>query len=308
MKILAIGRNGQLARSLAEVELPPGSSIAFAGRADCDIRDAASVATAIDKAAPDIVVIAAAYTAVDRAEEEEATAFAVNADGPANVGKAAAARGVPVIHVSTDYVYDGTKTTPYVEADVPNPLGVYGRSKLGGEERLADALPRHVILRSAWLHSPFGTNFVKTMLRLAETRETISVVSDQIGNPTYAPHLADAMVAIAMKVLDGSRDDLWGIYHIVSSGETSWFGLAEALFAEAAARGRPTPKLRTITTAEFPTRARRPANSRLDTTKLHETFAISLPRWQDGVAAGIARLVPHSQPREAAAVASAARG
>lgn len=301
MRILVIGRGGQLALSLAEAALPAGASIAFAGRPDCDIRDAASVAAAIDREKPDIVVIAAAYTAVDRAETEEAEAFAVNADGPANVGKACAARGVPVIHVSTDYVYDGAKAAPYVEGDATHPLGAYGRSKLAGEERLAAAQPACVILRTAWVHSPFGGNFVRTMLRLAETRDVIGVVDDQRGNPTYAPHLADAVLAVAAAIVDGAPS---GVYHAVGGGETSWFGLAREVFAQAEALGMAAPKLEPITTADYPTPARRPANSRLDAAKLRRTFGVTLPAWQEGVAACVARLAAS----DAKPLSRAARG
>ncbi len=303
MKVLVIGRSGQLALSLAEASPPAGASVSFAGRPDYDIRDAASVAAAIDLAAPDIVVIAAAYTAVDRAETEEAEAFAVNADGPANVGRACVARGVPVIHISTDYVYDGDKASPYVETDPTHPLGAYGRSKLAGEARLTEAQPASVILRTAWVHSPFGGNFVKTMMRLAETRDVIRVVNDQVGNPTYAPHLADAVLAVARAILEAG-EGLSGVYHAVGSGETSWFGLAGAVFAEARSEGLPVPKLEPIMTADYPTAARRPANSRLDTTKLRETFGVTLPPWQEGVAAGVARLAAF----RAKQISQAARG
>ncbi len=306
MRVLVIGRSGQLARSLAEASHPAGVSIAFVGRPDCDIRDAASVAAAIDKVAPDIVVIAAAYTAVDRAETEEAEAFAVNADGPANVGRACAARGVPVILISTDYVYDGAKPSPYVETDATDPLGAYGRSKLAGEERLTEAQPASVILRTAWVHSPFGGNFVKTMLRLAETRDVIRVVNDQLGNPTYAPHLAEAVLAVATAILGGGESG--GVYHAVSSGETSWFGLAGEVFAQAATHGLPVPKLEPIGTAEYPTPARRPANSRLDTTKLRKAFGVTLPPWREGVAACVARLAASQRATEAKPASAAARG
>ncbi len=292
MKIMVIGRSGQLGRSLTEAVLRPDVSLISVGRPQCDIRQQASVAASIDTAAPDLVVNAAAYTAVDGAEAAQEEAFAVNADGPFHIGAACAVRGVPMIHISTDYVYDGSKSSPYVETDAAAPLNVYGRSKLAGEERLAEVQPQHVIIRSAWVHSPFGDNFTKTMLQLAQAQPTIRIVDDQIGNPTYAPHLADAVLAIAARIAGGSDVwDEWGIYHVAATGATSWFGLAREIFSIAAAAGRPTPEFEAIGTADFPTAAARPANSRLDTSKLHAVFGLKLPHWTDGVAAGVERLI-----------------
>jgi dTDP-4-dehydrorhamnose reductase len=259
------------------------------GRPTLDLAMPDGVEAAIAAVAPDLIVNAAAYTAVDKAESEPDLAEAINATGAEAVGRAAARLGVPVIHVSTDYVFDGSKTAPYVESDPVAPLGAYGRSKCEGERRLMAACPRSVVLRTAWVYSPYGHNFVKTMLRLAATRDEVSVVDDQVGNPTYAPHLADAIVAIARRILaDGHAP--WGLYHAAGTGDVTWCGLAREVFAVSARRGGPTARVKAITTADYPTPARRPANSRLSGAKLRETFGFSLPAWQTGVEDCIARL------------------
>jgi dTDP-4-dehydrorhamnose reductase len=288
MIMLVIGRDGQLARSLAELRPGGDLKIVTVGRPVVDLLHPDSLMPAIDHVRPDVVVNAAAYTAVDKAESETELAYAVNGEGPGHVGAACAERGVPVIHLSTDYVYDGAKPTPYVESDPVSPINAYGRSKLAGEQKLAAANPRHIILRTAWVHAPFGHNFVKTMLRLGATRPELSVVDDQRGNPTYAPHLAAAVAAIAPQIRSAPANDTrWGIYHAVGGGETTWFGLAREVFA--CAEGTlPTPRLKAISTAEYPTPAGRPANSRLDTAKLEQTFGVTLPPWTDGVAACVA--------------------
>lgn len=290
MKLLVIGRSGQLARSLVERVPSADLAISAAGRPDCDVTRRDSVAAAVAAAKPDLVVNAAAYTQVDRAEAEVAEAFAINAEGAGHIGSAAAAAGVPVIHVSTDYVYDGQKTAPYVETDPVAPINAYGRSKLAGEQALAAAQPQHVILRSAWVFSPFGSNFVHTMLRLAAERPKVRVVADQFGNPTSAADLADAIIAIARQIVSGGPE-AWGVYHAAAEGETSWHGLAEAVFAEAAKRGHPVPEVEPIATADYPTPARRPANSRLDCGKLAATFGFRLPDWREGVASVVSQLV-----------------
>lgn len=290
MRILVVGRNGQLARSLMEKPLANVTVVAR-GRPEIDLEKPETITAAIKQTAPDIVVNAAAYNNVDQAESEETRAFAVNADGAGALGSAAAEAGVPVIHVSTDYVYDGTKQTPYVETDQPKPLGAYGRSKLAGEVLLAAAQPRHIILRTAWVHSPFGRNFVKTMLNLAAEHSEIRVVADQFGNPTYAPHLAAAIEAIAEQIVSASGEPPWGIYHAASIGETSWHGLAAKVFEEAQQHGFRSPRLVPITTSEYPTPARRPANSRLDCGRLAETFGVTLPHWTEGVADVVPKLL-----------------
>ncbi|MFN3867834.1 MAG: dTDP-4-dehydrorhamnose reductase [Hyphomicrobiaceae bacterium] len=294
MKVLVVGREGQVARALAAAS-SGGLEIVAIGRPALDLADAETIRRAIAETAPHVVVNAAAYTAVDKAESEPAQAHAVNAAGAGSLAAACNAADVPVIHISTDYVYDGSKAAPYVESDAVRPLGVYGATKLAGEQAVAAMCPRHVILRTAWVYSPYGQNFVKTMLRLAATRPELGVVADQQGNPTYAPHLAQAIVDIARQVGDATAaDGRWGVYHAAGAGETTWCDLAREVFAQSAKRGGPVAKVNAITTAEYPTPARRPANSRLDCGKLERTFGVRQPEWRTGVAEAIAALVPQS--------------
>lgn len=292
MKILVAGREGQVARSLAACSRD-GIEVVAAGRPVLDLADAEGIRRAIAATAPDVVVNAAAYTAVDRAESEPEQAHAINAAGAGSLAAACNAAAVPLIHISTDYVYDGSKSSPYVESDPVRPLGVYGATKLAGEQAVAAMCPRHVILRTAWVYSPHGNNFVKTMLRLAGTRPEIGVVADQRGNPTYAPHLAVVILDIARQVKDaGETDRRWGIYHAAGTGDATWCDLAREVFAQSALRGGPVAKVNAITTADYPTPAKRPANSRLDCGKLERTFGVTQPDWRVGVAEAVAALVP----------------
>ena len=235
------------------------------GRPQLDLAVPETVEPALKAAAPDIVVNAAAYTAVDQAEREPEIASAVNGTGAGAVAEAARALGVPVIHLSTDYVFDGNKTSAYVEEDLVAPASVYGASKLAGEQAVAAATDDHVILRTAWVYAPYGKNFVRTMLALAESRDEVRVVADQLGSPTYAPDIAVAIVGIARNLLRNPCDPLLrGIFHLAGSGETSWAGFASAIFAFLAAKGLRKPVLTPIASADYPTPARRPANSRLN--------------------------------------------
>jgi dTDP-4-dehydrorhamnose reductase len=291
MIVLVIGHQGQLARSLDELVPPAGVQLVARGRPSLDLQQRESIVANLDQVGPDLVINAAAYTAVDKAESEPDIAFAVNAEGPGHLAQACAERDIPVIHISTDYVYDGTKASAYVETDPVNPINAYGRSKLAGEQRLAEANPRHIILRTAWVHSPFGTNIVKTMLRLGATRPEINVVNDQHGNPTYAPHLAQAILEVGLQMAGAGADDpRWGVYHAVATGDTTWYGVAREIFAHAGNGQRLTAILKPIATAGYPTPAKRPANSRLDTSKLSRTFGVILPSWTDGIAACIRRI------------------
>lgn len=292
MKIAVTGKTGQVVSALIE-RAPEGVEIIPLGRPELDLADASSVVTAIDAVRPDVVVSAAAYTAVDKAETDSDASFAVNATGAGAVADAAQRLGVPIIHLSTDYVFDGTKSVPYVESDPVAPLGVYGRSKLAGERAVLAAAPGAVILRTAWVYSPFGANFVKTMLRLAESREELGVVADQIGNPTSAFDIADTVLAVARRLHEAPDDASRGIFHMTGSGEGSWADLATTVFAVSAAAGGPSARVRPIITADYPTPAARPANSRLSGDRLAENYGLRLPDWHTSVATVVARIVKH---------------
>jgi len=290
MRIVVTGKRGQVASALRERAVP-GVEIVALGRPEFDLADRASVVGAFDRLGCDVVVNAAAYTAVDKAEAEPEAAMRVNADGAAHVAEAAARLNVPLIHLSTDYVFDGSLDRPYRETDATGPTGAYGRSKLAGERRIAEIHPRCAILRTAWVYSPFGANFVRTMLRLAETRAEVGVVADQRGNPTSALDIAEALLPVARRLIEDSSPAPTGVFHMAGAGEASWADLAEATFAIAARRGWPRPKLRRIATADHPTAARRPDNSRLDTAKFASVYGFSLPEWTKSLPACVERLL-----------------
>ncbi len=286
MRLLITGWQGQLAQALVAQSVRAGDVEACAvGRPALDLCSLPTIERAMTEVRPTLVVNAAAYTAVDAAETDEAAAHALNADGAGLIARAAAQKGIPVVHISTDYVYDGTKAAAYVETDPTNPLNAYGRSKLAGELAVAAANPQHIILRTCWVYSATGKNFVKTMLRLAAERPEIGVVGDQIGCPTFAPHLADAILGVARSLDKSGGDGRWGVYHAAGSGETSWHGFSSAIFGETGARGAKVPQVMALTTAQYPTPARRPANSRLDCSKLETKFGIRQPDWRAGLSA-----------------------
>lgn len=291
MRIVVIGREGQVARSLVERgSTRDGVEVINVARPGLDLARPETVMPALAAARPDIVVSAAAYTAVDQAEDEPELAHAINAVGAGAVAEAAASLGVPVIHLSTDYVFDGKGDCPYTEDDPPAPKSVYGATKLAGEKAVADANPRHLILRTSWVYSPFGKNFVKTMLRLAAERDEIAVVADQWGNPTSALDIADAILHIAAGFETASADR-WGTYHLTGTGATTWADLARHVLVTSRAHGGPHAEVRDITTGEFPTKSRRPANSRLSTEKLVQVFGWSAPEWETSAAFSVGRLV-----------------
>jgi dTDP-4-dehydrorhamnose reductase len=293
--ILIIGRNGQVSRSLQEVLGVAGHPVMTIGRPEVDLRDPKTLIDAILRERPKIVINAAAYTAVDRAEDEPDDAYTTNAIGAEAAAEAAAQVGAAIIHFSTDYVFDGRNHTPYLETDPPAPLGIYGQSKRAGEERVAASNPRHVILRTAWVFSPFGSNFVKTMLRLNDERPEIRVVDDQHGNPTYAPDLADVVGKLIPIIGAPSPDPkFFGTFHAVNTEDTTWFDFAKAIIEGAAARGTNHADVNAIRTADYPTRALRPAYSILSKQKLRVIYGIELRPWREALADCLDRLIgPH---------------
>jgi dTDP-4-dehydrorhamnose reductase len=282
MPILVTGGAGQLASALAAC-----GDVTVVGRPDFDFDRPDSLLDRVRAASPGVVVNAAAYTAVDRAETEPDAAMRANRDGPAALARYCADAGIPLVHVSTDYVFDGDKGAPYVETDPTNPTGVYGATKLAGEHAVLAACPRALVLRTAWVYGPRGKNFVLTMLSAAKKVPRVRVVADQRGTPTSADDLAAAIFALAQRLSGEWRDDWAGIYHAAGSGETTWHGLASAVFDAAAAHGLPRAAVDAIATADWPTPARRPPDSRLDCDKLAAVFGLRLPDWRDGVARAV---------------------
>lgn len=289
MTILLLGANGQLGQELQRALAPLGAIVAttrsgvLPDGSACEVADfdqPGSLTALLDRLRPSVVVNAAAYTAVDRAEEDRDAAFRANAEAPGVLARWCAQAGVPLVHYSTDYVFDGQGTRPYREDDATAPLGVYGASKLAGEDAIRAAGGRHLIFRTAWVYASHSANFLRTMLRVGADRDVLRVVADQIGTPTPARLIAD-VTAQALQH-DGGLSGTW---HLTAKGETSWHGFAEAIFAEAVAAGvlPRAPTVEAITTAEYPTPAKRPAYSHLDVAKLEKDFGVTLPSWQDGL-------------------------
>lgn len=277
MTILVFGKSGQVARALAM----RGEVVAL-GRAEIDILDEASIRAALRTHNPRAIINAAAYTAVDKAEDDEAAAFALNRDAPALIARICADMGTPLVHISTDYVFDGAKAAPYAEDDATSPTSVYGASKRAGEAAVLQSGAHAAIIRTSWVYASSGANFVLTMLRLAQDRDEISVVADQFGRPTWANDLAEACLASAA-ALQRTQSDARGLFHFANAGDASWADLAEAVFAEAESRGWPSARVKRISTAEYPTRARRPANSRLGTAKIEKALAIRPRPWRQAL-------------------------
>jgi dTDP-4-dehydrorhamnose reductase len=283
--ILVTGGSCQLALALAQAASEP---LCRVGRPDFDFDRPESIAPAFRAAAPWLVVNAAAYTAVDAAESDVAAAYCANRDGPAELSRLCVEAGIPLIHVSTDYVFDGAKPDPYVEADPVAPQGVYGASKLAGERAVLDSGAHAIILRTAWVYAPIGRNFVRTMLNAARTRDRLAVVADQVGCPTAAADLAGTILAIAARLrASGWQNGYAGVFHAAGTGATTWHGLALAAFEEASRHGLKMPRVDPIATADWPTAAKRPANSRLDCGRLAQVFGLRLPLWRDSLACTI---------------------
>lgn len=293
-RYLVTGKDGQVAQSLLERHAAAENStfeIITAARPAFDLSKLETVHHVIDEVKPDLIISAAAYTAVDQAESDEETARVVNGEGPRALAQAARSHNIPIIHLSTDYVFDGTKTSPYYEVDPVAPLGVYGHSKLQGEESLLSIWENSAILRTAWVYSPFGRNFVKTMLRVAETRDEVSVVNDQVGNPTSALDVADAVLNVANNLLADPDAKLRGVFHLTGYGEGSWADFAEEIFEASRKAGGPFATVKRIATTEYPTPAKRPANSRLSSDKLFSVHGVRLPHWRVSTREIVIRLV-----------------
>jgi len=298
MNVLLFGANGQLGQELLRALAPLGTVTAttrsgrLADGSPCDVADfnqPATLAALLDRVQPDVVVNAAAYTAVDRAEEDRDAAWRANADAPGVIARWCAAAGVPLVHYSTDYVFDGQGTRAYLEDDATAPLGVYGQSKLAGEDAVRAAGGRHLIFRTAWVYASHSANFLRTMLRVGAEREVLRVVADQVGTPTPAALIADVTAQVLQH-----PGRLSGTWHLTASGQTSWHGFAEAIFAQAQAGGvlARVPVVEAISTADYPTPAKRPAWSVLDNGRLQQDFGLQLPSWQDGLKQVMAGIAP----------------
>lgn len=282
MKILVTGHSGQVARELA-LALAGQGELLVLGRDRLDLADSEAIRQRVRAERPELIINAAAHTAVDQAESEPEAAFALNATAPGVLAEEAAALGAPLIHYSTDYVFDGRKTAPYTEDDQPNPLGVYGRSKLAGEEAIRAVGGAHLILRTSWVYSLHGRNFLLTMQRLLQEREQLNVVDDQVGAPTWAGDIATTTAALIQRWQQGRQ--AWGTYHFTAGGETSWFGFASAIAETLKTQGKPCARLEPIPSSAYPTPAQRPLNSRLDGSKLRRDWDVVLPDWRQGLEA-----------------------
>nr|WP_314616855.1 dTDP-4-dehydrorhamnose reductase [uncultured Pseudomonas sp.] len=281
MKILVCGHNGQLAQALG-TQLAGLGELHLLGREQLNLARPEALREPLRRLAPDLIVNAAAYTAVDQAESDADAAYAINADAPRVLAEEALRLGAPLIHYSTDYVFDGCKTLPYNEADKPNPLSVYGRSKLAGEQAIAAVDGEHLILRTSWVYSLHGRNFLLTMQRLLQEKPQLRVVADQVGAPTWATTIATSTRALIERWQAGQAG-AWGTYHLTAQGETSWFGFAQAIAEQLQARGLPCAELLPIPSSDYPTPARRPLNSRLDCSRLAHEWDIHLPHWQQAL-------------------------
>lgn len=277
MNILLIGQHGQVSRALQQC-LQGQGNLTVRGREHLDLADPERIRRQVRDLQPDLIINAAAYTAVDQAESEPELAFAINATAPGILAEEAAALGAPLIHYSTDYVFDGSKATPYTEDDSPNPLGIYGQSKLAGERAIQAVGGAHLILRTSWVYSLHGRNFLLTMQRLLQERDNLDIVVDQIGAPTWAGSIAQA----TGQLIQHWRNDQggpWGVYHLTAQGEISWFGFASAIAEQLRLQGKPVARLQAIPSSAYPTPAQRPLNSRLDCSRLQREWFVQLPDW-----------------------------
>ncbi|MGE8146035.1 dTDP-4-dehydrorhamnose reductase [Pseudomonas frederiksbergensis] len=278
MRILISGQHGQVSRELQRRLGGLGELIVF-GRDQLDLAQPEQIRQQVQKVRPDLIINAAAHTAVDQAESEPELAFAINATAPGILALQARELDIPLIHYSTDYVFDGSKAAPYNEDDAPNPLGVYGKSKLAGEQAITEVQGQHLILRTSWVYSTHGRNFLLTMQRLLQEKPELRIVADQIGAPTWAGTIASSTLALIERWQAGQAG-AWGTYHLTAQGETSWFGFAQAIGDALRAQGKPCANLLPIPSSDYPTPAARPLNSRLDCTRLQREWGVSQPDWQ----------------------------
>lgn len=281
LRILISGQHGQVSQALQQSLGDLGELIVL-GRDRLDLSQPEALRAVLREFKPNLIINAAAYTAVDQAESEPGLAFAVNATSPGIFAEQAAALGIPFIHYSTDYVFDGSKDAAWNEADLPNPLSVYGSSKLAGEQAIAKAGGQYLILRTSWVYSLTGRNFLLTMQRLLQEREKLTIVADQIGAPTWAGTIAQSTRELIERWQDG-KPRAWGVYHLTASGETSWFGFAQAIGQQLAKAGKPCAILEPIPSSAYPTAAVRPLNSRLDCSRLQREWGVSQPNWHDAM-------------------------
>ncbi|NMY52159.1 dTDP-4-dehydrorhamnose reductase [Pseudomonas sp. WS 5011] len=278
MKVLLLGQHGQVSQELQRA-LHGAAELTVLGREQLDLAQPERIRQQVQHLSPELIINAAAHTAVDQAESEPELAFAINATAPGILAETAAELSVPLIHYSTDYVFDGSMAEPYRENDATNPLSVYGRSKLAGEQAIQAVGGMHLILRTSWVYSQHGKNFLLTMQRLLQERESLSVVDDQIGAPTWAGTIAQATAQLITHWRSGHPGP-WGVYHLTAQGETSWFGFASAIAAHLHSQGKTVATLHPILSSAYPTPAQRPLNSRLDCSSLQQDWQVQLPTWQ----------------------------
>lgn len=281
LKILISGKTGQVALELQK-HLGGLGELIVLGRNDLDLSKPEQIRAQVRAHRPDLIINAAAHTAVDLAESEPELAFAINGIAPGVFAEEAAALGIPLIHYSTDYVFDGNKPAPYTEDDTPNPLGVYGKSKLAGERAIAATGAEHLILRTSWVYSTHGKNFLLTMQRLLQERPELRVVADQIGAPTWAGTIARS-TRLLIERWQAAEAGAWGVYHLTAQGETSWFGFTQAIAEHLSAQGKPCATLEPIPASAYPTPAARPQNSRLDCSRLEREWQVAQPTWQNAL-------------------------
>lgn len=281
MKILITGQHGQVSRELQQ-RLQGLGELVVLGRDQLDLANPEQIRQQVRSHRPGLIINAAAHTAVDQAENEPDVAFAINATAPGILAEEAKALGIPLIHYSTDYVFDGSKPAPYTEDDVPNPLGVYGQSKLAGEQAIAAVGGQYLILRTSWVYSSHGKNFLLTMQRLLQEKPQMRIVADQIGAPTWAGTIANSTSALIERWQAGQAAD-WGVYHLTAQGETSWFGFAQAIGEHLLAEGKACAELEGIPASDYPTPAKRPLNSRLDCSRLQQQWQVGQPQWREAL-------------------------